>query len=527
MSFTFGGGIGLSIDYDQRSSFFNLAGGDLSLRSYDWDITRWKGKLSFDGWKPLAVALTFRSYERDGRIDRPFYGLNELYPATVDLSESMDEVTLYLATRTLPVKLEFEQSMANYKRENRPTANGQEAIGGDPDLLDGLGSDYDSEIEVPTSRFTASYGSRVFEGVATVLYADSDFDAEGSSFSSFAIGGGDTGTITFMDDLVGSAQMENLAAAVNLGVRVAQRWTIRLDGNYRDADTDGALLGTRMVRSQSPLGGSLELSAPVDADGRYQTTDSLIRATVEYRTHTWGVWAGGLTASREVAWNQTAWEDSYDVSRDSDGFFVGGSLNLGTKVDATLEFSRGDFQRYVFRTDPQDVDRAAFKLRSQLGKGWRLNLHGMYETATNPDSWAGRDWETTPYGAGIGWTSEGGYASAGLTVDRMELSSETGLVLPSGEDGMSEYDTKVTIATVYGKIDQERWRLYGSATYLTDDGSTWPLESWNAQLRASLLCKGGFEYGILGEYWTYNEDRGDLDDYDVTRYGVFLRWRFE
>jgi hypothetical protein len=92
---------------------------------------------------------------------------------------------------------------------------------------------------------------------------------------------------------------------------------------------------------------------------------------------------------------------------------------------------------------------------------------------------------------------------------------------------MSEYDTGVTVATIYGKLDDETWRLSGSATYLTDDGSTWPLESWNAQLRASLLAPGGFEYGILGEYWSYNEDRSDLDDYDVTRYGVFLRWRFE
>jgi hypothetical protein len=53
------------------------------------------------------------------------------------------------------------------------------------------------------------------------------------------------------------------------------------------------------------------------------------------------------------------------------------------------------------------------------------------------------------------------------------------------------------------------------------------LESWNVQLRASLLGKSGLEYGLLGEYWSYNEDRADLDDYDVTRYGVFLTWRFE
>jgi hypothetical protein len=321
--------------------------------------------------------------------------------------------------------------------------------------------------------------------------------------------------------------MENLAAAVNLGFRVATNWTLRLDGNYRDATTDAGLLGTRIVRSQSPLGGGLELSAPVDSDGRYQTTEDLLRFTVEYQALTWRVWAGGLTASREVSWNQSEWDAPYDVTRDSDGWFIGGGLDLGRKVDATLEFSRGDFQRFIFRTDPQDVDRIAFKLRSHLGKGWRLNLHAMHEAATNPDSWADLDWETTPFGAGVGWTAENGMASAGLTLDWMELSSETGLVLPSGEPGLSVYDTNVTIATAYGMVDRENWRLRGSTTYLTDDGSTWPLESWNVQLRASLLGNGGLEYGLLGEYWSYNEDRADLDDYDVTRYGVFLTWRFE
>ena len=204
----FTGGIGFFVDYDHRNSFFALAGGDLSLRSYDWDITRWKARLAFDGWQPIKAALIFRRYDRDGTVNRPYYGLNELYPARIALDESMDEMTLWLATRTLPVKLEFEQSLARYDRANRPSPAGTQAINGtDPDLLDGLGSTYSNTVDVPTSRFTASYGRRFFEGVATVLYADSDFDTNGAAFSSYAIGGGDIGTITFMDELVGSAQI--------------------------------------------------------------------------------------------------------------------------------------------------------------------------------------------------------------------------------------------------------------------------------------------------------------------------------
>lgn len=519
----FRGGIGFEVDYDQRNSFFALAGGDLSLRSNDWDITRWKASLFFDGWEPVAAALIYRKYHRDGTVNRPYYGLNELYPASVVLDESMDELTLWLGTRTLPVKLELEQSLARYERANRPSPGGQQSINGtDPDLLDGLGSTYRNTIDVPTTRFTASYGSRSFEGVATVIYADSDFDSNGAAFSSFAIGGGDIGTISFMDELVGSAQMENLAAAVNLGFRIADRWTLRLDGNYRDATTDANLLGARMVRSQSPLGGGLDLSVPVDDEGRYETTDQVVRATVQYRAASWGVWVGGLTGSRDVRW-----DDDYDVTRDTDGWFVGGLLDLGRTVDVTFEYSMGDFQRYVFRTDPQDVNRAVLKLRSQLGKGWKLNIHGIHEKATNPSEVADLDWKTTPYGVGIAWASGGGHASAGMTIDLMDLTSRTGLVLPSGQSDVSLYDTDVMVGTLYGSLDREVWRLSGSTTYLTDDGSTWPLQSWNVQARVSLLSKCGVEYGLTGEYWSYNEDRGDVDDYDVTRYGLFAIWRFQ
>ena len=35
----------------------------------------------------------------------------------------------------------------------------------------------------------------------------------------------------------------------------------------------------------------------------------------------------------------------------------------------------------------------------------------------------------------------------------------------------------------------------------------------------------GTELAIFGEYWSYDEERADVDDFDVLRYGVALAWR--
>ncbi|MDH3815528.1 MAG: hypothetical protein OEV48_13645, partial [Acidobacteriota bacterium] len=156
----FGAGFSFYLDYDRRASFFNLAGSDLALRADDWDITRYRGALVVDAWRPLEISLSYRAVERQGTVKRTLYGLNEQYPIGIDLDEAMNEWTLRLATRTLPVRLELEQSMATYNRKNRPFATGEDAVGGDPDELGNISSNVVEEMDsVPTTRFIASYSS--------------------------------------------------------------------------------------------------------------------------------------------------------------------------------------------------------------------------------------------------------------------------------------------------------------------------------------------------------------------------------
>jgi len=73
----FGAGFSFYFEYDRRASFFNLAGSDLAQRADDWDITRYRGALVVDAWRPLEVSLSYRAVDREGTIKRTHYGLNE------------------------------------------------------------------------------------------------------------------------------------------------------------------------------------------------------------------------------------------------------------------------------------------------------------------------------------------------------------------------------------------------------------------------------------------------------------------
>jgi hypothetical protein len=524
----FSGGFGLSLDYDRRESFFRLAESDLAPRTDDWEISRWRGALTIDSWRPIKIEVIGRWYERTGTSVRPIYGLNNLYAVGIDLDESMTEAALRLTTRTLPVKISFEQSWSQYERRNRrsPANDGQVIEGVDPDLLADTQTNFTDEIEVPTSRLGLSYSGARFEGVATVLYSKSDLDGEGTGFNTFAVGGGEIGTITYLDDLVGSAQMENLVGRINLGFLLSDRWVVRVAGDYRDATSDTALLGTRLLRSASPLGGGIELTAPINTTGRYGFKTSRARGQLEYRQNTWSLWGGGFTSSRDVTWQRTTNDDQYDVTRDSDGLFVGGSLTLD-RLTGSIEYTKDDFTSYVFRTDPETVDRLVVKLRARLGGGWQLTADGRFESADNPAQISALDHSSDGYGAGIAWAGENGTSAAGLRLDAVTLRTLTGLVLPDDSTGLSDYDLDLTTASLYGQTTIGAVGLYGAATWVTDNGTTWPLSSWNAEGRVTFRGPGGLDYGVFAQFWSYDEDLADLDDYDVTRYGLSLSWRFE
>jgi len=332
----FGAGFSFYFDYDRRASFFNLAGSDLAQRADDWDITRYRGALVVDAWRPLEISLSYRVVDREGTVKRTLYGLNELYPIGVNLDETMNEWTLRLATRTLPVRLELEQSMATYTRKNRPFATGDEAVGGDPDELGNITSNVVEEMDsVPTTRFIASYSSKKFEGVASLLWRSAELDVSGSESQTYLIGGGGTGTWQMVDSALGSAEQDTFAAAASLGFKLGQRWTLRLSGDYRDGSSSSSIVTDRLSRVTSPLGSDITWRTSFDDDGTFDFTDSRARLTLEYRGNNWSVWGGGISSSREVNWQFSENNDPYDVQRDGTGYLLGAAWNAGKKIDLT------------------------------------------------------------------------------------------------------------------------------------------------------------------------------------------------
>jgi hypothetical protein len=380
---------------------------------------------------------------------------------------------------------------------------------------------------VPTTRVIASYSSKAFEGVVSLLWRSADLDVSGPENQTYLIGGGAIGTWEMIDRALGSAQQDTFTGAISLGFKLASRWTLRLSGDYRDGSSNSQIATDQISRITSPLGSNITWRSSYDDNGFFDFTDSRARLTLEYRADKWALWAGGSAGSREANWRLSDESQTYDNERESTGFLVGGSWNPSKAVNLTVEFDRGDFDEYIVRIDPETVNRATFKLKTKLGKGWQLNLHGRHVQSDNSDDVAALDTESTPYGVAVSWTSSSGKSNVGLDLEQYSLETSTSLLLPDGTAGTSIYDLNLSTATLYGHTRSEVFGVSGSITYLEDTGGSWPLESWTGRLRVTLYGGGDFEYSALAQYWSYDEMLIDLDDYDVIRYGLAVNWRFE
>jgi len=516
----------LDLRYDRRRSFFELTDPGYETQSDRWHITRWRGALTWDGWSFARLTLDLRHTDRGGTAHRVLYGLNQFYPIRVALDEGMDEAAIRFETKTLPVHIRFEQAFARYTRKNRPAPDGSEAIGGGPNLLTDVGATTKDTQDVPTTRLDVSWAGRGVEVAGNLLYSSADLDATGAGWQEYAISGGEAGTLRFVDDLVGSATMDTLAGGVAVGVRLGGPWRLKLRTDYRDASSNSTLLGTRLLKAVSPDGTPWELPAAVDDSGRYDFTDFGGEATVEYRADRFSVWGGGLAGRRDVSWRRFNGDPGEDVTRDTSGFVVGGSWRLASRFGGSLEYRHGSFEKYVFRTDPETVDAVVLRLKMGLGAGFSLVANGSFESADNPASESSLDRSSGAGGLGLAWASTDGKASAGFSASLVDLNTETSLVLPGGEPGLSVYDLHLTTLGAYGAMDWGLILLRGSLTWMEDTGKTWPVNAWNGALRLGFRVMERVELAAFVRYWSYNEDLSELDDFDVTRYGLAVRWSF-
>ncbi|MDX1631679.1 MAG: hypothetical protein R3234_07450 [Thermoanaerobaculia bacterium] len=516
----------LRLDYDRRESFFALAETNLGRRSDDWEIDRWRGRLTWDGWRPASLELNLRYTDRSGTVSRPLRGLNEIYLLRLDVDETMQEVGFKLETRTLPVHLMFEQAFAIYERSNGRSPGQETAlVTDDPDLFADAEETRDEEREVSTSRLVATWRGERAEMAGSVVYSPAELDGDGIVSETFAVAGGTVGSVSFLDDFLTSADQDRLVGDLRLAFDLGAGWGLRLEGDYQDSSTDAELRGERIVRIISPTGFEFDLPASVDERSVFDVTDSGGRVSLEYERGDWSVWGGGLTATRDVEWRRSREDATTDVSRDTEGWFGGVSWSA-KGFWASAEYEHGSFDELVFPTDPETVDRLDLKLRGDLAEEWSFHLRGRFEESDNPAAVAGLDHSSDSIGGGITWSPDA-ESSLGLEIDSLDLHTETGLVLPTGVDDVSIYDLSLLTVGLYG---QDRWgpvRVNGSVHRVDDSGNTWPLESWTARTLVGYELENGLELGLFGEYWEYDEDRAEGDDFDVTRYGLNVGWRFQ
>lgn len=516
----------VALDYDRRESFLGLSEADVGTRQDDWDITRWRGKLTWDGASWGKVSLKLRHHDRSGTVRMPYFGLNELYPLRVELDEAFTEAALrFESTTDGPFHFSVEPSYGLFERENRWYPDG---AGTDPDVLASASSTRKDEQTIPGVRATASWRSGHFEALGNVLWSGSDLDATGERSVAWDLGGGSIGRVEHVDRTIGSASLDTLAGNLRLGFGLGGGFVLRLAGEARDRTTDSTLLGQRLLRLSNPAGGGLEIPGAVSEAGLFDTRDVLGRAELALEKARFGIRAGAFLATREVSYKATAADALTDVTRDTEGFAAGFNVSLPARFRLNVDYEHGSFTDYVFRTDPETVDRLRGRLRGELGGGFSASLHGRWEKAENPSAVAGLDRKNASGGLSLAWDAPKGPHGLSVDVETVDLTSDTGILFPGATGaptaGRSVYDLSLLTFSAGARTGLGPVTLSADGSWIEDRGETWPLRATTARGRLSVKLPASLEASAFVQYWKYDEEYADRDDYRVTRYGLVLRW---
>jgi hypothetical protein len=507
----------LTVAYDRRDSFFNVSD---SLRADDWNIARYSARAVWDGWQAGAVTLDLRQLQRGGSAIRPYYALGEIYPVRLRLRDVQREATVRFDTRGYPFRFSFEQTFSRFERHDRLGSTGLNAVGGDPDTLVDTSNLRNERQNVPTTRLVLSSdaGDRV-EAIGTAVWTPSRLRSTGPVTTVFGIDGGSAGRLAFIDDVSSSASRDVVAGNARVAIRLAPRWFVRFTGDYRDSSTDSTLLGTRLIRMTNPQGAETELATALGLGARrsvFDFTDAAGRIEIERRGDHLVLRAGAIGSQRDVA----------NVHRRSSGATAGLSFR-NARWSGAADYEHGTFEKFIFRTDAEKVDRLRLRGGMSIGTAFRVQADGRFERGENPVSVAALNHRSNFGSLDLIWVPAGRDASAGLTASSTQLHTRTDLVLPGNVAGRSTYDLDLLALTAHGRYAIGRYAFAGAMTRTRDHGSTWPVRAWNANARATVRANKRFDYGLFADYWSYDERLASVDDFNATRYGVLLVWRFE
>lgn len=501
----------ITAELDERKSIFEGA-----LRADDWRVRR--GQIGLD-WRPgqfLQAGLKLRRVERDGSRHRPLFALGELYPIVDDLDDSFDELVLRFGTRNLPFQIDLEHSIRSQTRLNHRSPDGPLAFEPDPDVLDAITTSRRVDQDLPTTRLTASWANRRFEVATTIFVADGDVDATGVETTSFDIDGGRVGSVDFIDDLVGSASLDSRIIALRAGWQLSSDWSLAFTSDLRRSTTDSNLLGERLLRVTNPAGDVFDIATPLDESSAFEVEEKRSRLELRWDREDLRAWVGAHLSDREVS-------TASGQPSEGDGLVVGLGWKPGQHFRGWVEFASDDIERHVFRVDPENVDRLSFRLDSRLEGGLRFALSGQVTEADGGP--ASLDRNSTRTTLSFGYAAKNN-ASVGLDLGINDLDLDTNLELPDGSREVSTYDLQLVTIGLHGSMDVGKGhKLSCRLNHYQDNGNTWPVDGWNAQVGLALDLAGPVDIEATVERWSWNEARRDDQDFDTSRFGLVLIWR--
>ena len=531
----------LKLDYSRREAVFPSPALDLTgqvgmptatgklANGGTFSIARWTGSLTWDGWKAARIRLDLRDVQRSSDRIFAYYGLGAPYVALAKLDEHTQEAGLSLETRTLPVKLVFEQDIAKYVREPRGGVgnDGQPLYSTGTDVLATYSTPDKDSSTVPTSRLSAVYSNGTFELIGQGLVRRDRLDASRNDTTAYAINGGATGHMGFLDAVMGSADSDTKLADLRLGLAVMDGLTLRVKGHYEDVVTDTSLIGQRLLQLSGP-GGSLDFPLAINDNGYLNRTDKDVAGEAEFRTGPFSLVAGYHDGSREIGLQHGSEFEAQSVTRDAKGWNATASLAIGRIFTAQVGWDDSSFEKYVFRTDPETVKRTWGRFSAHPVAGLDLAMYGSHETLENPAGIADVSRPINTVGVSATYTGTSG-AFASVSVDSLQLTSDTAIAYfaPGLTTGVSHYDTDLLTTSLRASLPiGTAVRLTGGGLYLKDRGDTLPFTSKAFDLEVEL--PGPFETRLaaFGNYWAYDITSASNQNYDVTRYGISVRRRF-
>ncbi|MEW6337088.1 MAG: hypothetical protein AB1625_06765 [Acidobacteriota bacterium] len=519
----------IRLEYSRRESAFHLVGFDLGGRRDDWTVTRWAASLSYDNWKPARLRLDLRDVRRSGTTGVPFYGLGEPYVAEFDLNERVQEVGLSLETRSLPVKILIGQDLARYVRDSRgrPGNGGQPAGGADPDELVDYTTPGKSESDVPTTRLAAVYESERFQLAATGLYRRDRLDTIHDDRESYDLSGGAVGGVTFVDRLVGGADVEQRLGHIRLGFAPAKGLTLRVRGRWEESTQDGSAVGERLLRVAGN-GGSFEISDPIDDQTAFERTDEEAAAEVEWQRGPVALTVDYHEGSREVAYRRETESPPEAVARDLSGWGATASVAFSRALSFDAGVRTGNFEKYVFRTEPESVRRTWGRLRARASDRLEFTAYASREAADNPADVADLDRSVDGTGISVVYSTDGGaFVVAGFDALSIDSRTELRFFAPGRAIDTSRYSSRLMVPYVrFAAPIGAGFKISGGALRVGDDGESSPFVSQQADLRVEVDGPFDLDWAVFANYWKYDQDGATADDFTVARYGVAIGRRF-